>query len=72
MVLVKAVWSTLTAFSHGELPAVWANAGVASSTRPNISGAPQRAARLRLNFMLKRLLIYQERWEWPDLTGGPQ
>ncbi|MGC0779496.1 MAG: hypothetical protein WCD68_20050 [Candidatus Acidiferrum sp.] len=28
MVLVKAVWSTLTAFSHGEVP--WANAGEAS------------------------------------------
>jgi len=29
MVLVNAVWSTLTAFSHGEVP-VWANAGAAS------------------------------------------
>jgi hypothetical protein len=28
MVLVKAVWSTLTAFSQGEVP-VWANTGVA-------------------------------------------
>src|SRR5580700_1603612 len=50
IVLVKAVWSTLTAFSHGEAPA-WARTGDASTSKAIKTSAGRRARRKHSGYL---------------------
>lgn len=50
IVLVKAVWSALTAFSHGEVP-VCASAGHASTSKAIESSAGRRASRKHSGYL---------------------
>jgi hypothetical protein len=55
MVLVKAVMSTLTAFSHGELPCR-AKAGIASKSTKQIAIAGERSEKLARQFRRTRFM----------------
>src|ERR1700722_185964 len=56
MVLVNAVWSTLTAFSHGEVP-VWAKTGAATrSVRPMVTRG-ERSLQLRTHLRRNRFMF---------------
>src|ERR1700730_1657935 len=56
MVLVNAVWSTLTAFSHGEVP-VWANAGAARKSAKARVTRGERSKELRTDLQTNRFIV---------------
>src|SRR5208282_4575531 len=69
MVLVKAVWSTLTAFSHGEVP-VWAKAGAArKSVKPRVISG-ERSQELRRHVQRNRFM-FGFSLSLPSLGNGP-